>query len=416
MKTLSFIYIFVLAIICSPGIFIKYKNLLLNAFIFAIVFFITFDFVNRNVENYQQYNIDVDGVNSLVDLIKTQNSPSKHIDVNNNLYHEESNDEEYCWTALGKNQRELELIKVQLDSYSGTNDSIDNLNNQREAQEIEISKLKEKLQEVQGTNSDIDQIRNQIKDYETEIDTLKQQIREYIKMNTTIDTINNQIFIIKNTINKLNKNITTCNDVNKEKEDNITNLTKLIPNQESKIKKLELKKTLLPSQIVAQKEKIASLEKTIKDKTGCPSPVYAIGTANVDPWYIGNKSNGDIFGQRSAYWIWWTSNARISAPSTGKHYVYYYNNPGDSYVTVYVTADNYFKLHVNENYIGEDGSWNIIQGYNIKLKTGRNKFDFYARNYGDNNPAGLIVVCVRPNGQTAFVSAPSTVDAGWLYY
>ena len=420
MKFTSYLYIFALTVLCSPRFLIKDKspNYILYSIIFTLVLYITFDFVNKYTENYEQYNVDVKGVDSLVDLIKPQggtNEPNK-IDINNQLFQEAGADDANCWNAFGKNKKELEIIKVQLDSYAGSKESIDKLNNQLDSQKEEIDKLQDELKGFEGTVTEIDQINIQIKKYQGEIDKLQQQLVLYNQTSETIGEVNNQIAKIESIITDLNTKISVCNTLNGRKEQNIANLTEQISGQGATITSLERKKTDLTNFIASQKDKIASLEKTIKDKTGCPSPVYAIGTANVDPWYIGNKRNGAIFGQRSAYWIWWTSNARISAPSNGKHYIYYYNNPGDSYVSLYVTADNYFKLHVNENYIGEDGSWDIIQGYTIKLKTGRNKFDFYARNFGDNNPAGLIVVGIRPNGQTAFVSAPSTVDSGWSYY
>jgi hypothetical protein len=203
--------------------------------------YITFDFVNKYTENYEQYNVDVKGVDSLVDLLKIQggtNEPKK-IDINNQLFQEEGANEANCWNALGKNQKELEIIKVQLDSYAGSKESVDKLNNQLDAQKKEFEKLEKELKGFSGTKTEIDQINSQIKSYQGEIDTLKQQLSLYNQTETTIGQVNNQIVKIQSTITELNLNITTCNSLNNEKESNITTLTAGILEQGNTIRSLE---------------------------------------------------------------------------------------------------------------------------------------------------------------------------------
>ena len=76
MKPITSIYIFVLYILFVPGFITtasnNMKTNLLYSFLFAIVLYCTFDLVNYSYENYQQYDVDVKGVNSLVDLLKMQ--------------------------------------------------------------------------------------------------------------------------------------------------------------------------------------------------------------------------------------------------------------------------------------------------------------------------------------------------------
>ena len=85
MKFTSYLYIFALTVLCSPRFLIKDKspNYILYSIIFTLILYITFDFVNKYTENYEQYNVDVKGVDSLVDLIKTQGgtNDSKKIDT-----------------------------------------------------------------------------------------------------------------------------------------------------------------------------------------------------------------------------------------------------------------------------------------------------------------------------------------------
>ena len=300
MKLLSFIYIFALTIICCPGIFIKYKNLLLHALIFVIIFYFTFDFVNKDVENYEQYNVNIQGVDSLVDLLKSNENQPKQIDINNNLFQNKGASEANCWNALGKNQKDLEIIKVQLNSYAGKVSTTDELNKQLENQKEEVEQLQEKLKGYEGTKTEIDQINSQIKKYQTEIDKLQQQINIYNQSESTIGDVNKQIAKVQTAITDLNVKITTCNDVNKEKESNITKLTTLITNQNSKIKDLESKKSTLPPQIADQKEKIASLEKTINDKVGCGEKLKLIFvipniTTGTGAYHAGTKKFNELY-------------------------------------------------------------------------------------------------------------------------
>jgi len=304
MNFTSFIYIFALAVLCSPGFFIKYKtaHYLLYSFVFTMVLYITFDFVNKYTENYEQYNVDVKGVDSLVDLIKTQGGDEKKIDINNQLFQEASANDANCWNALGKNQKELEIIKIQLDSYAGSKESVDKLNNQLETQKQEMEKLQDGLKGFEGTKTEIDQINIQIKNYQGEIDKLKQQLVLYNQTETTVGEINNQISKIQSTITDLNTKISECNSLNSEKETTITTLTGNVSEQASTITSLERQKTDLTNNIVSQNESInsltsrktnlttnipsqtttiSSLESKINNKEGC---VVMAAHCNLNGW------------------------------------------------------------------------------------------------------------------------------------
>ena len=277
MKFTSYLYIFALTVLCSPRFLIKDRshNYILYSIIFTLVLYITFDFVNKYTENYEQYNVDVKGVDSLVDLIKTQGGTNeKKIDINNQLFQEAGADDANCWNALGKNQRELEIIKVQLDSYAGSKESIDKLNNQLDSQKEEINKLQDELKGFEGTVTEIDLINIQIKKYQGEIDKLQQQLVLYNQTSETIGGVNNQIAKIQSTITDLNTRISQCNTLNGGKEQNISDLTEHISGHGSTITSLETRKTELTGFITSQNEKITSLEKIINDKTGCITWYY----------------------------------------------------------------------------------------------------------------------------------------------
>ena len=311
MKFTSNLYIFALTVLCSPGFFIKYKttHYILYSFVFTLVLYITFDFVNKYTENYEQYNVDVKGVDSLVDLIKTQGGDQKKIDINNQLFQVEGTNDANCWNALGKNQKELEIIKVQLDSYAGSKESVDKLNNQLDSQKQEVEKLQDGLKGFEGTKTEIDQINIQIKNYQGEIDKLKQQLMLFNQTEKTIGEINNQISKVQTTITDLNTKISVCNTLNQGKEENITTLTGNISGQGSTISSLETKKTNLTNDIASQENTIRMLASRITDREGCdPTTLLFTSSGNNrnfkniwSGWYNsgGSVTSGD--GKRSAY-------------------------------------------------------------------------------------------------------------------
>jgi peptidoglycan hydrolase CwlO-like protein len=313
MKLTSYLYIFALAVLCSPGFFIKNKPTqnILYSLIFTVLLYITFDFVNKYTENYEQYNVDVKGVDSLVDLIKTQSggNDSKKIDINNQLFQEAGADDANCWNALGKNQKELEIIKVQLDSYAGSKESIDNLNTQLDSQKQEVEKLQNGLKGFEGTKTEIDQINIQIKKYQTEIDKLKQQLVLYNQTEKTIGEINNQISKVQTVITDLNTKISECNTLNSGKEENIATLTGNIREQGTTIFTLETRKTNLTNDITSQNNTINSLRSRINSREGCDPTTLLFTSSGDNPnfkniwsgWYNsgGSVTSGD--GKRSAY-------------------------------------------------------------------------------------------------------------------
>jgi DNA repair exonuclease SbcCD ATPase subunit len=194
---------------------------LLYSFLFAIILFCTFDLVNYSFENYEQYDVEVKGVNNLVDLLKLPFSgdDSKKIDINNHMGGtDSSNENAQCWNALGKHQKELEIIKYQLDSYSGTDDSIDKLNTQLNTLMDEASNLENEIKKYEGTNKEIDNIQKQIRKYEDEIFNLKEKIKLYNKTNDSINDINDSISAVQSRISTLLIDIDNCESLNSLKE------------------------------------------------------------------------------------------------------------------------------------------------------------------------------------------------------
>ena len=265
MKMITYIYIFALYILLTPGFLRKTKlhmqNYLLYSLVFSLVLYLTYDLVNKkNIESYNEYDVDVKGVNSLVDLIKTQfgssGSGEKKIDIHNQIAGSQGNNNINCWNALGKNQKELEIIKVQLDSFAGTKKDIDKLNNQLNTLKQQVDGLDDKLIGSKGTNKKIDNLNIQIKNYQGEIDKLQQQITLYNETDEDIKKINNQIATLQSEITNLNLKITDCTDLNAKNTTTVNTLNTTIKNQE---------------------ESITNLQNKISNNVDCPPPTGPYG-------------------------------------------------------------------------------------------------------------------------------------------
>lgn len=263
MKSITYVYIFVLYILFIPGFLIKVKlnaeTYLLYSFLFALFLYCTFDLINNPFETFQQdYDIDVKGVDSLVNLLKTQmnNEEPKQIEINNQMSDGNGGGNAQCWNALGKNQKELEIVKTQLDHYSGTKESVDKLNKQLNGQKAELEKLEKEAKTYEGTKGDVDQIRSQILKYQKEIDELRKKVELYNTTQESIGKINKKIETMQSNVTDLNTKIGTCNGINSTKQSNITNLTGKIGQQND---------TTIPN----LKTEIENLQEQIENKDNC---------------------------------------------------------------------------------------------------------------------------------------------------
>lgn len=277
MKIITYIYIFALYVLFIPGFLIKRKFAIdaniLNSLLFSLILYFTFHVIEQNRENYNEYNVDVKGVDSLVNLMKTQFGTSggnKQIDINNQVGGSQGNSNMNCWNALGKNQKEIEIIKVQLDSFAGTKGDIDTLNNQLETLKQEIASLENKLVGSKGSNKKVDELNIQIKNNQDQIAELQEKIKVYNETDGNIKDINNQISQIQSEITDLNLKISTCGDTNNGHNGTIQTLNDKITEQNTTISNLNKDQTdkvrVLRTQLNNQKQRINDYHDAIKDK------------------------------------------------------------------------------------------------------------------------------------------------------
>jgi hypothetical protein len=108
-------------------------------------------------------------------------------------------------------------------------------------------------------------------------------------------------------------------------------------------------------------------------------------------------------------WIWNTPTAASGAGGNPVQFYKFWTNDKDSNIVanLWVSTDNFGKIYVNDNLIGENTG-----KYQITLPPGENKIHIEARNAGAwaTDPAGLAVYCFTDNS-TLFVSNES-----WLTF
>ena len=153
---------------------------------------------------------------------------------------------------------------------------------------------------------------------------------------------------------------------------------------------------------------------SIGDKFSNSKDVYILGKVGISPW-------GDCPGflDRQAKWIWFTQNARTTAPGSGIGntsfiYRWYNTNSSDISAKINIIADNQSYIIVNGKNIGKQtGGWGGRGGlFYVTLQPGTNDFVFNATNLGNSpNPAGLLVSVLDNNNRVLF----RTGDNGWKY-
>ena len=244
MKTITFIYIFFLYVLFTPGFFMKTKlnmeTYLLYALLFSIVFFFTIKLVDSTKENYEkQISLNMTGMNNLADLIKTRKKENEmNIDIENQVKGGE-NVGAKCWNALGKTQKDIELLRLQLDSYGGNWETIQKLNETIIQYKDKIAVLKTQLGAYQNTGNNIIQLTVHLDQYKSQLEALQKQAAAFSGTETDLANLKTQYdnFLVES--EKLTSNLTECNALTPGKIESITALNSTIANNNTEISTLE---------------------------------------------------------------------------------------------------------------------------------------------------------------------------------
>ena len=179
MNILSNIFIFSLFILFTPGIFIeKTKDFgyLLHSVLFLIVFYFILPIVNNEKEFY---TIQVDGINNLVNLVDKYNKEKEtNIDIQNEIKGTEDSGAE-CWNSLGKTQKDLEVLKLQLNSYDGTWSNIESLEKEIVTYKEKIASLEETIDSYKGSKDSKKSLTIKANNYKDQLATLQKKLSAF---------------------------------------------------------------------------------------------------------------------------------------------------------------------------------------------------------------------------------------------
>ena len=249
MNIIPFVYIFSLYVLLSPGIlFKKNNNIILNALLFSIVWYITFDFVERNQEYMSQdMDVDVDGLKDLVDSLNNEiHEKVINVDVKNEYINNPATDNsgiiklcEEKIQEIAEYKQQIEDLNTQLASYAGTRELIASL-------KTTVSQLEEKKAELMNqldlANETIANQQTTITGKDDQIEVLDQNIQQKdgtIQTQTeTINSKNDKISNLKNTISGNNNQINNLNDGINRKNSQINNLNYSVSQKNTQINNL----------------------------------------------------------------------------------------------------------------------------------------------------------------------------------
>ena len=96
-----------------------------------------------------------------------------------------------------------------------------------------------------------------------------------------------------------------------------------------------------------------------------------------------------------AYWIWKIPGLEGAAHAAVVIFKERFTAPKAGTGTIYITADNKYRLRLNGVELGRNGDWTTVESYPVNVVAGTNLLKVRVKNYPTgtippNNPAGLI--------------------------
>ena len=178
------IYIFILYILLTPGIFLKsYYHGFVNSFLFSIILYATAGYLFHVNEGFE-LNLEVTGANNLVDFKKKTNN---NIDLayNNDLY-------------------------VKPKDFSTGNTLIDVLN-ETTPQSIKETNIKNEIRSVKGLTKEVADLRDKTTDLNNEIDKMMEDMKNYSKRHVQLLKFMDDEQALKMSIDNYETELKTCN-------------------------------------------------------------------------------------------------------------------------------------------------------------------------------------------------------------
>ena len=264
MNLITWIYIFILYVLCSRNVIFTKHNYI-HALVFSILLYLTFDFVNYYKEFFEEEKIEINnqGVEDLVNnLQKEINENVLNVDINKQIYYSPQQDT----TGI------VEVCKEKVKDIQKYKDNIENM-----------SKEVEKDLALKAVVDQMKTLITKLNDKELElIQEINELNNKIIGKNSIITRKDNLIYNLNNTINDLSGNIFTLQSNLKQKEEKIENDKETIELQKGKISNLNLNIGNLKDQITNKTNNINKvLTPTFNNKTDeLNDYISAIGKQN----------------------------------------------------------------------------------------------------------------------------------------
>jgi uncharacterized coiled-coil protein SlyX len=246
MKIITIIYIFFLYVLFTPGFLMKTKfnmeTYLLHALLFSVVFFFSVKIVDGNKENYEgEMSLNMSGMNNLVDLIKSHKKDQEmNIDIENQVKGAD-NAGAKCWNALGKTQKDIELLRVQLDSYQGNWETIQKLNQTIIQYKDKIAVLKTQLGAYENAENNIDQLNMHLDQYKAQLDALQKQVAAFSGTETDLSNLKATYDKFLSEKGSLTSKLSFCNGLTPGKSSDVVTLNSTVTNNRTTLDNLQTK-------------------------------------------------------------------------------------------------------------------------------------------------------------------------------
>jgi len=222
MNIITWIYVFALYILCSRGVYFK-THQYIHAFVFSVILYLTFDFVDYNKESFEEDKIEINnqGIDDLVNNLQTEiNDNILNVDINKEIHYSPEQD----------NTGIVELCKEKVKDIQKYKETIENLTQELD-KDIALKKV-------------VDQMESLITKLNAKEMELIQKINQInnviVGKNSIISRKDNMIYTLNNTVNDLSGNIFTLNANLKQKDQKIENDKETIELQKGKISNLNL--------------------------------------------------------------------------------------------------------------------------------------------------------------------------------
>ena len=200
MKIISFIYIFALYILFIPGILIKNKSLgLLCSFLFSILLYFTLDTIDGTFKELLESKTESQSINVTFKNV-AGDSPSNETQTAEYLVD--------AYSELYNIQANIKELEKMLNSYSGTNQQMNILQDLYNKIESTYQRVKVQIQNYDDMETQMKTAQNEVNNLEVQESNLQEKYNDCkIKLNTSnASLLEKKIATQKNTTSMLNTN------------------------------------------------------------------------------------------------------------------------------------------------------------------------------------------------------------------